>query len=327
MTRSRISIVIPLLNEADNIPLLHERLAVVGEAIDVDVEWVFVDDGSTDGSADVIALLATRDDRVKLVSFSRNFGHQAAITAGLDHATGDAVIMMDADLQHPPELIETLVARWREGYEVVYTVREATEGANVLKRGSSRAFYWLFNCLTGIDMPANAADFRLLDRKVVLALGQIRERTRFMRGLTSWVGFRSCPVPYIAAARHEGVSKYNWRRMINFALDGILSFSTIPLHVGIYLGMLMAVAGFGYMGFVVVAWATGWSVIIPGWTSMIMMVSIVGGLQLIILGIIGLYVGKIFEEVKQRPLYLVRRTLGWEATRAVPAADNERTLA
>jgi dolichol-phosphate mannosyltransferase len=326
MNPTRLSLIIPLMNEAENLRPLYDRLVAVGRALALELEILFVDDGSTDGSAEAIAELHAEDPRVKLISFSRNFGHQLALTAGLDHATGDAAIVMDADLQHPPELIETLVARWREGYEVVYTIREATEDAGWLKRVTSAGFYRLFNRLTGIDLPANAADFRLLDRKVVDAFCQIRERSRFMRGLTSWVGFKAIGVPYVAAARHKGVSKYNWRRMLTFAADAIISFSTIPLHVGIYAGVMMALFGFLYMGWVAYSIITNTQVIIPGWTSVIMMVSIVGGLQLILLGIIGLYIGKIYEEVKQRPLYLVRRSLGFEATVRVAAAPAKKGL-
>lgn len=316
-----LSLIIPVLNEAENIQPLYERLNAAMAAIGADHEIVFVDDGSTDGSARAIEALHDQDSRVKLVSFSRNFGHQLAITAGLDHATGDAAIMMDADLQHPPELIAELVARWQEGHEIVYTVRESTEDAGWLKRLTSGAFYSLFNRLTGIDMPANTADFRLLDRRVVDAFRQIRERSRFMRGLTSWVGYRSVGIPYVAHARHKGQSKYNMRRMLGFALDGILSFSTIPLHMGIYVGVVMALIGFVYMLYVAFVFVFVPSIVITGWTSMIMMVSIVGGIQLILTGIIGLYIGKIYEEVKQRPLYLTRQVVGFGLERQVPKAS------
>lgn len=314
-----LSLIIPLLNERDNLQPLYERTIGVVRSIGLDYELIFVDDGSTDGSAEAIATLHAIDPRVKLVSFSRNFGHQQALTAGMDHATGDAALMMDADLQHPPELIPELVSHWQAGYEIVYTVRESTEDAGLVKKVTAALFYRTFQKLTGIDMPGNAADFRLVDRKVLDAFGQIRERGRFLRGLTSWVGFKSKGVPYTAAARHQGVSKYNLRRMLKFAIEGILSFSTIPLVIGIYVGLAIALVSFAYLLFVLYAAAVTHEVV-QGWTSMICLVGLIGGIQLILLGILGLYIGKIYEEVKQRPLYLVARRLGFEATARVPAA-------
>lgn len=314
-----LSLIIPLLNEQDNLEPLYERTVPVVESLGLDYELIFVDDGSTDRSVEAIAALHAKDPRVKLVSFSRNFGHQQALTAGMDHATGDAALMMDADLQHPPELIPELVRHWREGYEIVYTVRQSTEDASWFKKVTGAAFYRTFQKLTGIDMPGNAADFRLVDRKVLDAFGQIRERSRFLRGLTSWVGFRAIGVPYQAAARHTGESKYNLRRMVRFAIEGILSFSTIPLVIGIYVGLAIALVSFAYLLFVLYSAAVTHQVV-QGWTSMICLVGLIGGIQLILLGILGLYIGKIYEEVKQRPLYLVARRLGFEASARVPAA-------
>lgn len=314
-----LSLIIPLLNEQDNLQPLYERTIGVVRELGLDYELIFVDDGSTDGSVEAISTLHALDPRVKLVSFSRNFGHQQALTAGMDHATGDAALMMDADLQHPPELIPELVRHWQSGYEIVYTVRESNEDAGWFKKTTGALFYRTFQKLTGIDMPGNAADFRLVDRKVLDAFGQIRERSRFLRGLTSWVGFKTLGVPYQAAARHTGVSKYNVRRMIRFAIEGILSFSTIPLVIGIYVGLAIALVSFAYLLFVLYAAAVTHEVV-QGWTSMICLVGLIGGIQLILLGILGLYIGKIYEEVKQRPLYLVSRRLGFEATRRVSAA-------
>jgi glycosyltransferase involved in cell wall biosynthesis len=314
----RLSIVVPVLNEQDNIVPLYERVVSVLRALGADYELIFVDDGSSDESVARITALHARDPRVKLLSFSRNFGHQTALTAGLDYATGDAVISMDADLQHPPELIAELVARWQDGYEVVYTVREATEKQGFLRRVASAGFYRLFRWLSGLDLPANTADFRLLDRKVVAALRSIRERARFLRGLTRWVGFRSVGVPYRAAARLAGAPKYNLRRMLRFALDATLSFSTFPLYLAIYVGAIEAVLGVLYALFALLAWLISGNVV-PGWTSLIILVAVVGGLQLMLTGVIGLYVGKIYEETKQRPLYLVRHTLGFEPSLATPS--------
>ena len=305
-----LSLVIPVLNEEPNVPMLYRELREELDPLTPDFEIIFVDDGSTDGSAQAIAVLHEHDPRVKLVSLSRNFGHQNALTAGMDHATGQAIIMMDADLQHPPSMLRELVRLWREGFEVVYTVRETTGDAGKAKRLSASLFYRLFRSLSGIDLPANAADFRLLDRKVVEAFSHIRERTRFLRGLTSWVGYRSAGIPYRASPRKTGRSKYDLRRMIRFAIDGLVSFSATPLYVAIFLGMALAAAGCVYLLFVLYArFVTG--NVVPGWTSLIIIVMLIGGVQLSLMGIIGVYIGRIYEEVKQRPLYLVARRLGF----------------
>jgi glycosyltransferase involved in cell wall biosynthesis len=315
----RVSIVVPVLNEERNIPLLYEQVRREVEGAGYDFELIFVDDGSTDGSVEAVAALHRSDPRVRLVSFSRNFGHQIALTAGMDHSSGDAVIVMDADLQHPPEMIRKLLDQWKEGFEVVHTVRETTQDAGWFKRTTGMVFYRLFRALSHIDLPANAADFRLLDRSVVRALGEIRERTRFLRGLTAWAGFRATSIPYRAPARREGVSKFTPRRMARLAVDGLVSFSAIPLHVAIYAGVALAGLGFLYALYALyVHFVTGTT--LPGWTSIIMLVAIVGGIQLILMGIIGVYLGKIYEETKQRPLYLVRRSIG--LVPSIPASDS-----
>ena len=309
----RLSIVVPVLNEERNIPLLYEQVRSQLEDVASDFELIFVDDGSTDRSAEKIAELHRADPRVKLLSFSRNFGHQIALTAGMDHSTGDAVIVMDADLQHPPALIRTLLDRWKEGFEVVHTIRGTTADAGWLKNATGGIFYRLFRSLSGIDLPANAADFRLLDRSVVRAFGEIRERTRFLRGLTAWTGFRSTSVPYEAPARREGQSKFTMRRMLRLAVDGLVSFSAIPLHAAIYAGVALAALGFLYSVYALyVRFVTGTA--LPGWTSIIMLIAIVGGIQLMLMGVLGVYLGKIYEEVKQRPLYLVRASIGLGAS-------------
>jgi polyisoprenyl-phosphate glycosyltransferase len=312
----KLSVVIPVLNEETNLPVLYERVAGELRSLGCDFEILFVDDGSTDSSAERIAALHRADARVKMLSMSRNFGHQAALTAGMDHATGDAVIAMDADLQHPPDVIRELVLRWKEGYEVVYTVRQTTEAAGPLKRASAKMFYRVFRALSDIDLPANSADFRLLDRRVVEAFRQIRERTRFLRGLVGWAGFRSIPVPYQANARLSGQTKYSPSRMIRLAIDGLVSFSTTPLYVAIYVGGLLALLGVAYLLYALYArFVTG--NVVPGWTSLIILVTFVGGIQLVLMGIIGIYIGKIYEEAKQRPLYLIRETLGFEGSPTV----------
>jgi dolichol-phosphate mannosyltransferase len=316
----KLSVVIPVLDESSNIRRLYEGLKKELDPLCSDYELIFVDDGSTDGSVDRIRELHDADPRVKLLSFSRNFGHQVALTAGMDHASGDATIVMDADLQHPPAVIRELVSRWREGFEVVYTVRRSTGDAGPLKRATAAAFYRIFRRMSGIDLPSNAADFRLLDRKVVEAFRGIRERTRFLRGLTAWAGYRSVAVPYESPAREEGRSKYSTARMTRLAIDALVSFSAIPLHLAIYLGFCLAVVGFLYALFALYArFVTG--NVLPGWTSLAVLVSIIGGIQLIVMGVIGIYLGKIFEEVKGRPLYLVRSALGLATPDAEPAFE------
>jgi polyisoprenyl-phosphate glycosyltransferase len=225
--------------------------------------------------------------------------------------------MMDADLQHPPSLIGALVGQWEQGYEVVYTVRELTEGAGRWKRLTASLFYRIFRALSGVDLPANAADFRLLDRKVIEAFRQIRERTRFLRGLTSWVGYRSAAISYRASSRVSGQSKYRFRRMLGFGIDGLVSFSATPLYLSIYLGMMLALAGGIYFLYVLYARLIVGDTV-PGWTSLIILVMLIGGVQLSLMGIIGVYVGRVYEEAKQRPLYLVDRSVGLEEASPPP---------
>lgn len=305
----KLSVVIPVLDEASNLHRLHDELEKQLGPICRDYELIFVDDGSTDGSDERIRELHEADPRVKLLSFSRNFGHQIALTAGMDHASGDATILMDADLQHPPAMIPELVARWREGYEVVYTVRRSMGGAGPVKRLTAALFYGLFRRMSGLDLPSNAADFRLLDRKVVEAFRGIRERARFLRGLTAWAGYRSIAVPYEAPPRDAGESKYSAGRMARLATDALVSFSTIPLHAAIYVGFALAILGLLYAVYALYQRLVTGDVL-PGWASLAVLVSVVGGIQLILMGVIGTYLGKIYEEVKRRPLYLVRNALG-----------------
>jgi polyisoprenyl-phosphate glycosyltransferase len=306
-----ISVVVPVLNEQGNIPYLYRSLIEEFDQLWYDFEVIFVDDGSRDRSADIIRKLHANDPRVKLVSLSRNFGHQMAVTAGLESARGAAVIMMDADLQHPPAVIPEMIARWQQGFDVVYTVRKTTEGVGLFKRLTSAAYYRLINRIIDTRIIPSAADFRLIDRKVVNCLNGIRERSRFVRGLVTWVGFRQTAIPYVAAKRHAGTTKYSLGRMLSFAVDGITSFSTFPLRCSTYLGFLSALAGIPYA-----VWAIYLKLFtdatVSGWSSLIVAVLFLGGVQLIALGILGEYVGRIYEEVKQRPLYLVQETIGFD---------------
>jgi glycosyltransferase involved in cell wall biosynthesis len=302
--KPKLSLVIPVYNEEGSLPELHSRLTTVLNPLQLTYEIIMVDDGSTDGSAEVIAKLHSADPRVKLLSFSRNFGHMIALTAGLDAAAGDAVITLDADLQHPPLLIAELVRRWQAGAKVVNTIRRETADAGLFKKYSAALFYRLVN------LPANAADYRLLDRQVVDTLKNIRERSRFLRGLISWVGFRQEFVEYEADRRFAGRTKYSLGRMIAFAIDGITSFSAFPLRLATYLGLISALLSFIYIIYAVYIHLFTPNTI-EGWTSVLVTVLFIGGIQLIFLGVIGEYLGRVFEETKQRPLYIISRQVGF----------------
>lgn len=309
--RPRYSVVIPVHDEAEILPQLYERLRRVLDGLEGDWELILVDDGSRDGSYALMVELHGRDPRVRVLRFSRNFGHQVALTAGLDRALGDAVITMDGDLQHPPETIPELVARWREGNEIVYGVMSARAGETWFKRTTSTGFYRLLRRLTDVEMPAAAGDFRLVDRKALDAFRALRESNRYVRGMFSWIGFRQAGVPYICAERPGGHSKYTPRRMLKLASDAIVGFSTLPLRLALNLGFLVSalsiVFGLSALG---TKLAGGFAV--PGWASIMILVGFVGGIQLIVIGVIGEYIGRIYDEVKQRPLYLVSASHGFD---------------
>jgi glycosyltransferase involved in cell wall biosynthesis len=307
----KLSIVVPVFNEGENVAALCRGIMDVMRDLQCDFELLFIDDGSLDDSFSIIQHLHRQDARVCGVRLSKNFGHQFALTAGTDFASGDAVIHMDADLQHPPNLIKTMVALWQEGYEIVYAIREVSSAALSMKTTFTRCFYSLFQWICKVPLPPNAPDFRLLDRKVVSALAHARERVRFLRGLTVWVGFRSIGIPFKTAPRRGGTVKYTWRKMMQLAIDGIVSFSSAPLYVAVYAGFLLAFGGFIYAGYALYARVfTSWT--LPGWTSLLILTALIGGLQLMLLGVVGVYIGTIYEEVKQRPLYLVQSHIGFE---------------
>lgn len=302
----RLSVVVPAFNEADVLPLLHDRLRAALAQLGDDYEVIVVDDGSRDQTVEVLQSICDQDPNWRYLSFARNFGHQIALTAGMDHAVGDAVVTLDADLQHPPELIAELVEQWRQGYEIVYTERRNTADAGLLKRLTSRVFYALINRSSATRIPLNAADFRLLDRKVVDSLQRLPERARFLRGLIAWVGYRQTVVPFDAPERAAGTTKYTLRKMLRFALNAITSFSSLPLQIASYIGFLVSLAGFALGAATIYDKLVHPDENVPGYTTIVVVVLFLGGLQLISLGIIGEYIARIYEEVKGRPLYLIR---------------------
>lgn len=298
-----VSVVIPCFNERDNLPLLYQQLVEVLQNYPSH-EMLFVDDGSTDDSHDIIRGLAKSDGNVRYISLSRNFGHQYALKAGLDFAAGDCVISLDADLQHPPQLIPTLIEKWQQGFDVVNTIRGKQQSLPVGKRISSAMYYHLANMLSTVDIKPGAADFRLLDRKVVDALKQFNENYLFLRGLIPWLGFRQTEIGFEPASRHAGETKYSFVRMLRFALDGITSFSSRPLYLSIALGGIIAGLAFLY-GIYALYMYLFTDATLPGWTSTTASVLFIGGIQLIMIGIIGIYLGKLFIENKKRPNYII----------------------
>lgn len=309
----RLSIVVPAYNEAEVIPELYRRVVDAVEGLPCEKELIVVNDGSTDGTEAAISELCDGQQLpVRSISLSRNFGHQMALLAGLDHAAGDLVIEMDADLQHPPELIPDLVAKWQEGYDVVFTVREEDEGRiGIKKRITSWLFYRCFNNLARLDLPANGADFRLMDGEVVRQFVGLREIERFERGLIRWLGFRQIGIPFSAPPRFAGVTKYSFRKMMMFALDGLLSFSVTPLRLATFLGLTVSFCAFAY-AFYAIGIRILTSTAVPGWTSTLVSVLILSGAQLVSIGVLGEYVGRSYMETKGRPPYVVRSRTGFD---------------
>jgi len=305
-----ISIILPCFNEQDNLDELYLRLTSVMKNIGEGYELIFVDDGSSDNSINKLTVLCSLDSRVKFIEFSRNFGHQAAIFAGLDYADGDAVIMMDADLQHPPELIPELIEKWKEGYDVVYTVRNDPLETSLFKKITAKTFYKIINLLAEIKIPENSADFRLLDNKVIKSFRSLKERTKFFRGLINWVGFHQCPIYYEAEPRFAGQSKYTVRKMVKFAFDGITSFSAFPLHIATIFGTLVSAFSFVYALYAIYVRVFTHEAV-PGWTSVLVAVLFLGGVQLLCLGVLGEYLNRVYTETKSRPTYIVRKACGF----------------
>jgi dolichol-phosphate mannosyltransferase len=306
----RYSIVVPLLDEEQVLPALVERLTGVLDGLDGPWEIVLVDDGSRDGTYGLAVELHTRDERVKVVRLSRNFGHQLALSAGLDVAAGEAVITMDGDLQHPPEVIPELVAAWQAGNDIVYGVMEERHGETWFKALTAGAFYRVLGRMSDIDVPQAAGDFRLVDRRALAAFRAMRESNRYLRGMFSWIGFQQAGIPYSSPPRAAGRSKYTPRKMMRLATDAIIGFSDRPLRQALNVGFVVSALSIAFgLSAVVVKLAGGFSV--PGWASLMVLFGVVGGIQLIVLGVIGEYVGRIYDEVKHRPLYLVRERHGF----------------
>jgi glycosyltransferase involved in cell wall biosynthesis len=311
--RPRYSIVAPAFNEEAVLQELYRRVAEVMESTGEPWELVVVNDGSRDRTSEIVRELHAADSRVKLVDFARNFGHQLAVTAGLDYAQGDAVVMIDADLQDPPEVILEMIARWKEGYEIVYAVRSEREGETWFKEFTAKLFYRLIYRITDVDIPMDTGDFRLMDRRAVDVMGQMRERHRFIRGMSVWVGFRQTGVTYKRRARVAGETKYPFRKMFRFALDAITSFSYLPLQLASYLGFgVAALSGLFILAVVLLRLLGSSSPPFYGQATTLVAVLFLGGVQLISIGIIGEYLGRIYDEVKARPLYIVRETVGFE---------------
>lgn len=302
------SFVIPVYNEAQNLPELQKRLSNILSKLDGAWEVLFIDDGSSDASSEIIIDMTKNEHRFKFIQLSRNFGHQIAITAGMDNASGDAIIIMDADLQDPPHVILSMVQKWKEGYEVVYAVRKSRKGESLFKKLTAKIYYRILKKLSEIDIPMDTGDFRLVDRKALNAFLQLRENHRFVRGMFTWVGFKQIGVEFERPERFAGDTHYTISRMLKLATDGILSFSYVPLRTVLTLGFWIAALSMLGAIYAVIGHLTGHT--IEGWTSIFVLVAFLGGIQLMVLGILGEYIGRIHEEVKRRPLYIVRNKIG-----------------
>lgn len=311
-----LSIVVPMYNEELNVDHLIKRLISALDRLKLEYEIVCVNDGSKDNTLKCLIEHHRRNPAIKVVSLSRNFGKEIALTAGIDYTRGAAVVPIDADLQDPPELIEELIAKWREGYDVVYATRLSRQGESWMKRFTAHAFYQTIAKMSRVSIPRNTGDFRLLDRRVVDALKQMPERNRFMKGLFAWVGFKQTSISYDRPQRYQGLTKWNYWRLWNFALDGIMSFSLVPLKVWSYVGLAISLPAFFYATFLIIRTLI-FGVDVPGYASLMVVVLFLGGMQLLTLGIIGEYLGRVYDEVKGRPLYLVRECYGFDSNRSV----------
>ena len=318
------SIVIPVLNEALVLPVLLARIDALLDGLDGTSEVIFVDDGSTDATADVLKARVLSDPRYRFAQLSRNFGHQAAITAGMDMAEGDAVIIMDADLQDPPEVVFELVAKWREGFQIVYAQRTARRGESWFKRWTAHLFYAGLRHITSVDIPRNVGDFRLVDRRVIDAFRAMPERDRFVRGMFGWLGFRQAAVPFERHGRAAGETKYPLLKMVRLGVNGVVSFSDAPLQLALWMGFAVSSAALVYGLYVIASALLGGHGLVAGWASTMVVIAFLSGLNMMLTGVVGLYVGRIHAEVKGRPLYVVNERAGFdEAARAEPAPRSE----
>ena len=316
-----ISLIVPVFNEQDVIEIFLERTSGVMEEAKLDYEYLFINDGSTDDTLARLIELSADNPRIRIINLSRNFGKEAGMSAGIDHIRGNVLIPIDVDLQDPPELIPRFVEKWREGYDVVYGVRTQRPEDSAMKRISADWFYRLFNRLSSIDIPDNAGDFRLIDERAAEVLRQLPERNRFMKGLFSWVGFYSIGVPYSRPARVAGETKWNLRQLWNFALDGIISFSTVPLRIWSYVGAVISLLSFVYASFIVIRTLV-LGIDLPGYASILTVVLFLGGIQLLTLGIIGEYLGRLFVESKRRPIYVIEgEYMGGDIIEPEPTQD------
>jgi len=317
--RPLLSVVVPAYNEQEVLPEFHERLSRVLDGIDLDAEIVYVNDGSQDETLAILQQLHEADPRVAVLDLSRNFGKEIALSAGLQHARGDAVVVIDADLQDPPELIPKLIEEWQDGYDVVYAKRSERAGETLLKKATAHLFYRLMQKLGEVTIPEDTGDFRLLSRRAVNALNSLGEQHRFMKGLFAWIGYRQKPVLYQRDPRHAGTSKWNYRKLWNLAIEGITSFTTAPLKFATYLGLATALGAFGYGSYMIIKTLLVGNPV-PGYPSLIVIVLFLGGVQLMAIGVLGEYVGRIFTETKRRPLYFVN---AWQPRRAESASAVE----
>lgn len=317
MAEAELSVVAPVYNEADNLRPLLDRLIPVLESCARSFEVIFVDDGSTDHTLEILRKAHDADPRIRAIALSRNFGKEIAIAAGLDHASGAAAVIMDADLQHPPEIIQSFVEKWREGYKNVYGQRIDRAADSPLRRLLTQRFYRLFDALGETRLPRGAGDFRLLDAKAVAALRTMREHARFSKGLYAWIGFKSIGVPFEVAPRLQGQSKFSYRKLTHFALDGLMSFTTMPLKIWTYVGLATSLLALALASFYIIRTLI-LGVDVPGFASLIVSITFFGGVQLLSLGILGEYIGRIFAEVKRRPLYLIEERVG-----LTPVAQDE----
>lgn len=309
-TEIEISVIVPIHDEAENLELFSSRLISVMDKLQTTYEIICINDGSNDNSYEKLLQIYNQNNYFKIINFSRNFGKEVALTAGIDYANGAAVIPIDADLQDPPELIEQLIAKWKKGYDVVYATRRTRKGESWLKKTSSKAFYYIFKKLIRVDIPVDTGDFRLIDRKVIEALKKMPEKSRFMKGLFSWVGYNQTSILFDRDPRYLGKTSWNYWQLWNFALDGIFSFSSLPLRIWSYVGIFVSFLSLIYASFLIIRTLV-LGIDVPGYASIMVAVLFMGGIQLITLGVLGEYLSRVYEEAKARPLYLVREEIGF----------------